>query len=119
MILLTGQGDREIDIEAMKAGAADYLDKSQLRAPLLERSIRYAIERKRAEQKIREQAALLDIATDAILVQNLQNQILFWNQGAHGCTAGRQRKCWAKMPISSCVQMKIAFGSKSANPSSS
>lgn len=82
MILLTGQGDREIDIEAMKAGAADYLDKSQLRAPLLERSIRYAIERKRAEQKIREQAALLDIATDAILVQNLQNQILFWNQGA-------------------------------------
>lgn len=82
MILLTGQGDREIDLEAMKAGAADYLDKSQLRAPLLERSIRYAIERKRAEQKIREQAALLDIATDAILVQNLQNQILFWNQGA-------------------------------------
>lgn len=82
MILLTGQGDREIDIEAMKAGAADYLDKSQLRAPLLERSIRYAIERKRAEQKIREQAALLDIATDAILVQNLQSQILFWNQGA-------------------------------------
>jgi PAS domain S-box-containing protein len=82
MILLTGQGDREIDMEAMKAGAADYLDKGQLRAPLLERSIRYAIERKRAEQKIREQAALLDIATDAILVQNLQDQILFWNQGA-------------------------------------
>lgn len=82
IILLTGQGDREIDIEAMKAGAADYLDKSQLRAPLLERSIRYAIERKRSEQKIREQAALLDIATDAILVQNLQNQILFWNKGA-------------------------------------
>jgi len=82
IILLTGQGDREIDIEAMKAGAADYLDKSQLRAPLLERSIRYAIERKKAEQKIREQAALLDVATDAILVQNLQNQILFWNKGA-------------------------------------
>jgi PAS domain S-box-containing protein len=82
IILLTGQGDHEIDIEAMKAGAADYLDKSQIRAPLLERSIRYAIERKKAEQKIREQAELLDIATDAILVQNLQNQILFWNKGA-------------------------------------
>lgn len=82
IILLTGQGDREIDIEAMKAGAADYLDKSQIRAPLLERSIRYAIERKRSEQKIREQAALLDVATDAILVQNLQHQIAFWNKGA-------------------------------------
>ncbi len=82
MILLTGQGDREIDMEAMKAGAADYLDKSQLRGFMLQRSIRYALERKRAEQKIREQAALLDIATDAIVVQNLQNQILFWNKGA-------------------------------------
>jgi PAS domain S-box-containing protein len=82
IILLTGQGDHEVDIEAMKAGAADYLDKSQIGAPLLERSIRYAIERKQAEQKIREQAALLDVATDAILVRDLENRILFWNKGA-------------------------------------
>lgn len=82
IILLTGQGDHEIDIEAMKAGAADYLEKSQLGAALLERSIRYAIERKRAEQKIREQAALLDVATDAIFVRDLKNKIVFWNQGA-------------------------------------
>ncbi|MFS0514600.1 GAF domain-containing protein [Nostoc sp. UIC 10607] len=40
------------------------------------------IERKWAEQKICEQAALLDIASDAIVVRNFQNQILFWNQGA-------------------------------------
>ncbi|MEA5624570.1 PAS domain S-box protein [Nostoc sp. UHCC 0251] len=39
-------------------------------------------ERKLAEQKISEQAALLDIATDAILVRDLQAQILFWNKGA-------------------------------------
>jgi two-component system, cell cycle sensor histidine kinase and response regulator CckA len=39
-------------------------------------------ERFRSEQKIREQAALLDITTDAILVQDLDNQILFWNKGA-------------------------------------
>jgi PAS domain S-box-containing protein len=45
IILLTGQGDHEVDIEAMKAGAADYLVKGQIAAPLLERSIRYAIER--------------------------------------------------------------------------
>ncbi len=82
IILLTGQGDREVDLEAMKAGAADYLDKSQIVAPLLERSIRYAIERKQSEQKIREQAALLDVATDAIIVRGLESQILFWNKGA-------------------------------------
>ncbi|PLZ87521.1 hybrid sensor histidine kinase/response regulator [Fischerella thermalis] len=82
IIFLTGQGDREIDIEAMKAGAADYLGKSQLAAPLLERSIRYALERKQNEQKIREQAALLDVATDAIFVQDLDEKILFWNKAA-------------------------------------
>lgn len=82
IIFLTGQGDREIDIEAMKAGAADYLEKSQLAAPLLERSIRYALERKQNEQKIREQAALLDVATDAIFVQDLDGKILFWNKAA-------------------------------------
>ncbi|HEY9649581.1 MAG TPA: PAS domain S-box protein, partial [Coleofasciculaceae cyanobacterium] len=82
IILLTGQGDRDIDVEAMKAGAADYLDKSQIGAPLLERSIRYAIERKQAEQKIRQQAALLDVTTDAILVRDLNHNILFWSKGA-------------------------------------
>ncbi len=39
-------------------------------------------ERKQAEQKIREQAALLDVATDAIFVCDLKNKILFWNKGA-------------------------------------
>lgn len=47
-------------------------------------------EQKRSEEKIRQQAALIDIATDAILVQDLQHRILFWNKGAeqlYGWTA--------------------------------
>ena len=39
-------------------------------------------ERKRAEEQIREQAALLDQAQDAILVRDLAQNILFWNKGA-------------------------------------
>ncbi|HEY9633456.1 MAG TPA: GAF domain-containing protein [Coleofasciculaceae cyanobacterium] len=39
-------------------------------------------ERKRSEETIREQAALLDVTSDAIFVQALDNQILFWNKGA-------------------------------------
>ncbi|MBC1223808.1 response regulator, partial [Nostoc sp. UCD120] len=39
-------------------------------------------ERQNAEQKIREQAAWLDITTDAIIVQDLVNKIQFWNKGA-------------------------------------
>ncbi len=40
------------------------------------------IERRLAEQKILAQATLLDVATDAIFVQDLETQILFWNKGA-------------------------------------
>ncbi len=51
-ILLTGEGDHDTDMKAMKAGVSDYLVKGEISAPLLERSIRYAIERKRTEQRI-------------------------------------------------------------------
>ncbi|QKQ75027.1 PAS domain S-box protein [Nostoc sp. TCL240-02] len=39
-------------------------------------------QQKQAEQKIREQRLLLDVSTEGILVRNIHNQILFWNQGA-------------------------------------
>jgi PAS domain S-box-containing protein len=39
-------------------------------------------ERKLAEAKIREQAALLDVATNAILVRGLDSNIFYWNKGA-------------------------------------
>jgi PAS domain S-box-containing protein len=39
-------------------------------------------DQKRAELKLREQAALLDLAPDAIVVRDMQSRILFWNRGA-------------------------------------
>lgn len=66
IIMLTGQDDHEIDVQAMKAGAADYLVKDALDTSRLERAIRYAIERRqlldslenRAEELRRSQAEL-------------------------------------------------------------
>ncbi|HEU5015422.1 MAG TPA: ATP-binding protein [Roseiflexaceae bacterium] len=61
IIMLTGQGDDEVGMAAMQAGAADYLVKGRIDAQLLERAMQYAIERKRAEdariQLIWEQSA--------------------------------------------------------------
>jgi diguanylate cyclase (GGDEF)-like protein/PAS domain S-box-containing protein len=54
IILLTGQGDGEVDIAAMKAGAADYLVKGQIDAQILERSIRYSLEHNRTLEALRE-----------------------------------------------------------------
>lgn len=57
VIMLTGRGSRDVDMEAMRAGAADYLDKGRLDPELLERSIRFALQRSRAERALRESEA--------------------------------------------------------------
>jgi diguanylate cyclase (GGDEF)-like protein len=62
IIMVTGQSDREIDQAALMAGATDFLVKSQIDGQLLERSIRYALERNRLLIKIRE-LALRDALT--------------------------------------------------------
>jgi len=54
LILLTGQGGGDIDLAAMRAGAADYLVKGAIDAALLERSIRYALEQSRTLTALRE-----------------------------------------------------------------
>ncbi len=49
---------------------------------MIHATVRDITERKRAEAKIREQAALLDEARDAICVNDLDQRILFWNKSA-------------------------------------
>src|SRR5687767_14853378 len=66
IIILTGQGEREIDLQAMAAGAADYLVKGRLDSGLLERSIRYAIERKRAATRAAAEQARLAAFGEAV-----------------------------------------------------
>ncbi len=51
-IFLTNKDDYSIDNEAMQVGAIDYLIKSKVSEDLLERSIRYAIGRKKTEQAL-------------------------------------------------------------------
>lgn len=61
IILLTGLGDHEIDMEGMRAGASDYLQKDTLTPATLERAVRYAIQSRRLERQrtrlVREKAA--------------------------------------------------------------
>ena len=45
IVLLTGKGNYKVDMEAMQAGAVDYLIKTELTSEKLERCIRYSLER--------------------------------------------------------------------------
>lgn len=55
LILITGEGSREIDLAAMKAGASDYLDKTEITPRSLERVIRYAVEHSTTLNLLREE----------------------------------------------------------------
>jgi PAS domain S-box-containing protein len=74
IILMTGQGSYSVDVEAMQAGATDYLQKEELSGPLLERTIRYAIQSKLAENLLKERSEQLSEANRqlAMVNQNLQ-----------------------------------------------
>lgn len=62
-IVFTGMSDCGIDNDVLRHGASDYLSKDDLNAELLERSIRYALHRKKYEQQaadhLREKELLL------------------------------------------------------------
>ena len=73
MILFTGKGDHQVDVEAMRAGAADFLVKGQVSSPLLERSIRYSLDRARnlaalqeLQQKLGERVSELEKALSEV-----------------------------------------------------
>jgi serine phosphatase RsbU (regulator of sigma subunit) len=53
VLVLTGLADEQSGTAAMAAGAQDYLVKGQVDGELLTRSIRYAVERKRADEQLR------------------------------------------------------------------
>ncbi|MGA3118416.1 MAG: ATP-binding protein [Syntrophobacteraceae bacterium] len=82
IIVLTGIDDETVATRAVQEGAQDYLVKGQVDGPLLSRSILYAIERKRTEKDLQKQAALLNLAHDAIFVRGPDHTVQFWNDGA-------------------------------------
>ena len=61
VIVLTGQDDQTVDLEAMRIGASDYLVKGQIDSTMLDRSIRYAISHKEMECHILESNRLASI----------------------------------------------------------
>ena len=78
-IVLTGQGGRETDLEAMQAGAADYLVKGEINAAILERAIRYSMERRRSEERLNHLAmydTLTGLANRALFQDRLARELL-------------------------------------------
>lgn len=82
VVVLTGLEDEEIGINAVKLGAQDFLTKKQLESNLLGRSIRYAIERKQANDRLHYHANILQNVRDSIIVTDTNGYITYWNKGS-------------------------------------
>jgi PAS domain S-box-containing protein len=83
------------EIELLKQ-LATQLEIAIQQSQLYQQAQQEIVERKLAEQKIREQAALLNVTTDAILVRDLNHNILFWNKGAERLYGWKQEEVWGK-----------------------
>jgi PAS domain S-box-containing protein len=86
-IFVSGTLGEDTAAEALKIGATDYVLKTRLSrlVPSVQRALREArerSERKRAEERLREQADLLNLTHDAIFVRNMDGVITYWNRGA-------------------------------------
>jgi PAS domain S-box-containing protein len=72
MVLLTGKGNREIDILAMQKGATDYFIKSELNTEKLERCIRYSLERAAVLKELKDRENkyrnLFESSKDAVII---------------------------------------------------
>ncbi|MDQ3031870.1 MAG: PAS domain S-box protein [Myxococcota bacterium] len=86
IVFLTGRGDREVEKLVLEAGAADYLAKSELDAPMLERSIRHSVERGRSLEALRDRErqlrAVFEGALDAILITDDDGRYVDGNEAA-------------------------------------
>jgi PAS domain S-box-containing protein len=90
VVVLTGLGDRDLDQQAMRSGAADYLVKAEMDAPLLGRTLRHAAQRHEAGEAAARLAAIVESSSDAIYAVAPDGTVATWNSAAeriYGYTA--------------------------------
>jgi PAS domain S-box-containing protein len=84
ILVMSGLDDENAAVSAVHAGAQDYLVKGSVDSHLLARSVRYAIERKRTEEALRQSEAfyqsLVENLPQFILRKDLQGKFTFGNQ---------------------------------------
>jgi EAL domain-containing protein (putative c-di-GMP-specific phosphodiesterase class I)/FixJ family two-component response regulator len=86
IVIITGLDDEDIAVEALHAGAQDYLIKEEIRGDVVRRAVQYAVERKRGEDEVarlsRQNTLILNSAVEGICGLDVSGRISFANPAA-------------------------------------
>lgn len=79
IIVLTGFEQEVAGVLALRRGAQDYISKNNLNKSLLQKSLEYAIERCKLQQRL---FKIIENSVDAIFVVNAENKLVYCNHAA-------------------------------------
>jgi CheY-like chemotaxis protein len=101
-IFVSGTLDEEVAITSLRNGATDYVLKHRLARliPAVERAMAEQARRRelaQAGRAVEEQAELLDLANDMILIRDMDHQITSGTRGRRRFTDGRNQTRWGRM----------------------
>jgi PAS domain S-box-containing protein len=86
IVVMTGIEDEALGIQLIQQGAQDYLVKGQVTGPLLQRSLRYALERVRMANELRQKTTLLqsvlDSMAEGVVTADNSGAFQVWNPAA-------------------------------------
>jgi two-component system cell cycle sensor histidine kinase/response regulator CckA len=88
VVILTGQDDEAIGLKALQHGAQDCLIKGRVDGRLLERAVRYSIQRKAAERELRQSETALERAQELAHMGSWMSEVgenaaLQWSKETH------------------------------------
>ncbi|MBW8040117.1 MAG: sigma-54-dependent Fis family transcriptional regulator [Planctomycetes bacterium] len=79
IVVLTGQDDEELSMNALQHGAQDYLIKGDINREALRRCLRYAIERKQNEEALWIRNRIIESSINPIAITDLQGKLTYVN----------------------------------------
>jgi diguanylate cyclase (GGDEF)-like protein/PAS domain S-box-containing protein len=83
VVVLTGLDDLQWALQALQGGAQDYLVKSKINSDLLDRSLRYAMERQQTQKRLKESEERYERteagSNDGLWDWNLKDQVIYFS----------------------------------------
>jgi PAS domain S-box-containing protein len=106
VVVLTGSQDEEMGLKALQAGAQDFLSKGNVDRAALVRSLRYAMERKQAEESLWRERSFSEIAINSLpgvfYVVDSDGDLLRWNKNLE-IVSGRDGANLKSLPLTQLI----------------